>query len=154
MDKIKCLFALAANARAHKVKEKELEKEKEKVAAKIAAAADAGRMDCYISYYNEKFAQQIIEGLISLGYVVVNYPESGYFKVCWDDLSITKVIICTPPTPAKITYVEPTVACWIWDKEQYDYICPDCGKHSEYVSNFCPNCGGRRYSLEGRKYDE
>ena len=152
MDKIKCLLAFAANARARKVREQQLNAEKEKVALEIEKAADAGLFYTLIKYTDRKFAKEIIEGLTSLGYVIVDHPENAYFKVSWDDLSITKFIICTPPKPAKITYVEPTKAvCWIWDKKQYDYICPDCGEHSEYVSNFCPNCGGRRYEIKEKE---
>lgn len=31
----------------------------------------------------------------------------------------------------------------VWKKDivRYDYICSKCGKHAEYASDYCPNCG-------------
>ena len=42
---------------------------------------------------------------------------------------------------------------WIFDSHTYDYVCSECGKHSEYTSPYCPNCGKKMKPLEGRKYD-
>ena len=30
---------------------------------------------------------------------------------------------------------------WTRDTNQWDYVCSACGKHSEYVTDFCCNCG-------------
>ena len=42
---------------------------------------------------------------------------------------------------------------WTKDNVQWDYVCSACGKHSEYTSPYCPNCGKKMKPLEGRKYD-
>lgn len=42
---------------------------------------------------------------------------------------------------------------WIFDSQAYDYVCSECGKHSEYTSPYCPNCGKKLKPIEGRKYD-
>ena len=30
---------------------------------------------------------------------------------------------------------------WMKDNVQWDYVCSACGKHSEYATDFCCNCG-------------
>ena len=42
---------------------------------------------------------------------------------------------------------------WIFDPHPYDYVCSECGKHSEYTSPYCPNCGKKLKPIEGRNYD-
>lgn len=42
---------------------------------------------------------------------------------------------------------------WQKDMEQYDYVCSACGKHAEYVSEYCPNCGKKmKMPLDGNRY--
>lgn len=152
MTKIKQLFAQAANGIAHQAKVEMLEKEKEETLALIKNAAQEGTFSIYVSTLTYKRWSDIKKWLEECDYVVKWNIGDIVAEIVWDDVAIQRVIVCTPPKPAKITYTEPTKAiCWIWDKEQYDYICPDCGKHSEYVSNFCPNCGGRRYEIKEKE---
>ena len=152
MDKIKQLFAQAANAITHKANTQILEDEKEKTLACIKEAALRGEFSTTLPVLAYKKWGYIKKWLEECDYVVKWKACDIAAEVIWDDIAITQIIICTPPKPAKITYVEPTKAiCWIWDKEQYDYICPDCGEHSEYISNFCPNCGGRRYDIKEKE---
>ena len=42
---------------------------------------------------------------------------------------------------------------WVYHPVQHDYVCSGCGKHFEYTSPYCPNCGKKLKPLEGRKYD-
>lgn len=42
---------------------------------------------------------------------------------------------------------------WQKDMKQYDYVCSVCGKHAEYVSDYCPNCGKKMATLlDGNRY--
>ena len=34
-----------------------------------------------------------------------------------------------------------TLGVWTKDTNQWDYVCSTCGKHSEYATDFCCNCG-------------
>lgn len=72
--------------------------------------------------------------------------------------------ILTQPMPAKVHYAigwlrseekKKAMASgeWTFDSHTYDYACSECGKHSEYTSPYCPNCGKKLKPLEGRKYD-
>jgi hypothetical protein len=38
---------------------------------------------------------------------------------------------------------------WRSDYEQFDYVCSECEKHAEYVSDYCPNCGKRMKVKKG-----
>lgn len=73
--------------------------------------------------------------------------------------------ILTKPVPAKVHYAigwlnseEKKKAAmmgeWIFDSHVYDYVCSECGKHSEYTTHYCPHCGKKMKPLEGRKYDQ
>ena len=42
---------------------------------------------------------------------------------------------------------------WIYHPVQHDYVCSGCGKHAEYSTSYCPNCGKKMKPLEGRNYD-
>ena len=66
--------------------------------------------------------------------------------------------ILTQPMPAKVTWGLHLVRSeeeqeWIYNPTRYDYACSGCGKHAEYTSPYCPNCGKKMKPLEGRKYD-
>lgn len=43
---------------------------------------------------------------------------------------------------------------WVFDSHTYDYVCSECGKHSEYTSPYCPNCGKKLKPIEGGNYDK
>ena len=38
---------------------------------------------------------------------------------------------------------------WTKDTVQWDYVCSVCGKHSEYKTGFCCNCGKKMDTEEG-----
>ncbi len=151
MTKIKQLFAQAANRIAHQAREETLEKEKEETLALIKNASLEGAFSIYVSTLTYKRWNDIKNWLKECDYVVKWNIGDIVAEIVWDDIAIQRVIVCTPPKPAKVTYAEPTAACWIWDKEQYDYICPECGKHSEYMYVFCPNCGRRKFETKEKE---
>ena len=39
---------------------------------------------------------------------------------------------------------------WKPDPLSYDYVCSVCGKHSEYKTKFCPNCGAKMHIEEDK----
>jgi predicted transcriptional regulator len=43
---------------------------------------------------------------------------------------------------------------WIYHSVQHDYVCSGCGKHAEYTTLYCPNCGKKMKPIEGRNYDK
>lgn len=53
--------------------------------------------------------------------------------------------ILTQPMPAKVTWgvkiEREELGTWKFDPFSYDYVCSACGKHSEYKTDFCCNCG-------------
>ena len=58
------------------------------------------------------------------------------------------------PIWCEVTWPEEDVLGeWIFNSHTYDYVCSECGKHSEYTSPYCPNCGKKLNPTEGRKYD-
>ena len=151
MSKIKQLFAQAANRIAHQAKAETLEKEKELTLSLIESTAREGEFHLYVSVLTYKRWNDVKKWLEECDYVVKYNVGDIIAEIIWDDIAIQRFIICTPPKPAKVTYAEPTVACWIWDDKQYDYICPECGKHSECMYVFCPNCGGRKYEIKEKE---
>ena len=49
--------------------------------------------------------------------------------------------------------IERQEGTWQKNMEQYDYVCSACGKHAEYVSDYCPNCGKKMATLlDGNRY--
>jgi DNA-directed RNA polymerase subunit RPC12/RpoP len=38
---------------------------------------------------------------------------------------------------------------WKFEPFSYDYVCSECEKHAEYVSDYCPNCGKRMKVKKG-----
>ena len=102
---------------------------------------------------------EIITWLRSLGLKV----EAGTFKyyITWPEeedivarLRSKTFKILTSPTPHyAIGWLNAEFGTWTKDKCQWDYTCSKCGKHSEYVSDYCPNCGKKMKVEEGDKYD-
>lgn len=112
-----------------------------------------------------------IEGwLKSLGFAV-KQVNPIWCEVTWPEeedilerLRSESFKILTQPMPAEVHYAigwlnseekKKAVASgeWIFDSHTHDYVCSECGKHSEYISPYCPNCGKKLKPLEGRKYD-
>ena len=101
---------------------------------------------------------RIADWLRSLGFTVkqvnpiwceITWPEeediierlrSESFKI------LTKPVPCTPIWGLKIERKEPSF--WSFDPHAYDYVCSECGKHSEYTSPYCPCCGKKLKPIE------
>ena len=113
---------------------------------------------------------RIADWLKSLGFTV-KQVNPIWCEVTWpkeedilERLRSETFKILTQPMPAKVHYAigwlhseekKKAVASgdWTFDQHCYDYVCSECGKHSEYTSPYCPNCGKKLKPLEGRKYD-
>lgn len=77
--------------------------------------------------------EQIKPWLESLGFKVRDKGWGSWYEITWPEESI--------------------LGDWIFDPHTYDYVCSECGKHSEYTSHYCPNCGKKLKPIEGRNYD-
>lgn len=107
---------------------------------------------------------RIADWLKSLGFTV-KQVNPIWCEVTWpEEEDVLKQLrdrafeILTKPVPyslirgIKIERKEP--GTWIFDQHRYDYVCSECGKHSEYTSPYCPNCGKELKPIEGMKYDK
>ena len=112
-----------------------------------------------------------IEGwLKSLGFTVkqvnpiwceITWPEEE--DIC-EKIRREGIKIMTQPKSATVHYAigwlhseekkkAAMIGEWIFDSHCYDYVCSECGKHSEYTSPYCPNCGKKLKPIDGRNYD-
>lgn len=109
--------------------------------------------------------EQIKPWLESLGFQVKNNGWGSWYKITWPEeediierLRSKTFKILTQPTLAKFTWHvkvdREELGTWIFDPHPYDYVCSECGKHSEYTSPYCPNCGKKLKPIEGRNYDK
>ena len=109
--------------------------------------------DKEITYNPNNYAcgDQIKPWLEGLGFTV---KQTGPFscKITWPEeedlverLRSETVKILTQPMSAKVTWGlninRETLGVWTRDTNQWDYVCSACGKHSEYKTDFCCNCG-------------
>lgn len=108
--------------------------------------------------------EQIKPWLEGLGFQVKSNGWGSRYKITWpEEEDILKRLrsqsfkILTRPMPAKVTWsvkIDREEGTWIFDPHSYDYVCSECGKHSEYTSPYCPNCGKNMKPIEGRRYDK
>ena len=99
-----------------------------------------------------KCGEQIKPWLEGLGFKVREIGPS-WCKVTWPEeeealierLHSEAFKILTQPMPEKVHYaigwLNAEYGTWSKDMTQYDYVCSKCGKHSEYKTDFCCNCG-------------
>ena len=101
--------------------------------------------------------------LESLGFKVKEIGPS-WCKITWPEeedaikaLRRKTIYLYGTPMPAKVHYaigwLNAEYGTWSKDMARYDYVCSKCGKHSEYATDYCPNCGKKMKPLESRKYD-
>lgn len=93
--------------------------------------------------------------LESLGFQVKNIGWGSYYKITWPD---EEDALKRLRVPVKFTWGVRLERFeeereWIYHPVQHDYVCSGCGKHAEYTTLYCPNCGKKMKPLEGRKYD-
>ena len=61
----------------------------------------------------------------------------------------TAKILAQPKKFTWSVHVERQEGTWKRDYEQFDYVCSECEKHAEYVSEYCPNCGKKMKVKKG-----
>lgn len=107
-----------------------------------------------------------IEGwLKSLGFTVkqvnpiwceVTWPEER--KICRIYFGLSpephKILNSTLPDEARraidgLKVKQEELGTWKFDPHPYDYVCSACGKHSEYKTDFCCNCGKKMKPMDG-----
>jgi hypothetical protein len=108
--------------------------------------------------------EQIKPWLESLGFQVRDKGWGSWYEITWPEEEdalekLRKEVndIWSRRIPTKFTWgvkVEREEEQeWRFDPHPYDYVCSGCGKHAEYTTPYCPNCGKKMKPLEGRKYD-
>ena len=156
--KIREIIATVANQMAHKAQNDAWEDYKKKVQNIIKIASNEGKFECFIGQLtcpSSDCWKETIGWLRGLGYVVSWQYGGSMACVKWDDLSIAKINTTTEPRPATVKYYGPTPAgvsyAWEFDKDTYDFVCARCERHSEYTTDYCPNCGAKMFVSEGKK---
>lgn len=138
---------------------KETQKIFRKRLREIAAGGNSQAEYCEKGYC---FGERIKPWLEGLGFVVKPDGRPYWWEITWpeeEDVlqklhSECSKILTKPLT--KFTWsvrIERQEGTWQKDMEQYDYVCSACGKHAEYVSDYCPNCGKKMATLlDGNRY--
>lgn len=111
--------------------------------------------------------EQIKPWLESLGFQVKNLGWGSHYKITWPEEEEEDVLkrlrsegfkILTKPVPCAVTWglkiKQEELGFWYFDPHCYDYVCSECGKHSEYITHYCPHCGKKLRPTEGRNYDK
>ena len=152
-----------------KLNDKSIKAEKKLFRRRLREIAASGKTEADFDKGHFSHEDEIITWLRSLGFKVT----AGTYKyyITWPEeedilerLRSETFKILTQPMPAKVHYAigwlhseekKKAVASgeWTFDPHCYDYVCSECGKHAEYTSPYCPNCGKKLEPLEGRKYD-
>ena len=152
MLKLKEICAKAVNKLAHDVVESKTVEQKEKILIKIRETAENGKFECFVDCFHCDNWKEIKLWLVAMGFVVGNTVTGMMALIKWDDISIAGIEMVTEPKPATVTYVEKKSRiefAWNYDTTEYDFVCSCCNEHSEYTSNYCPNCGAKTYVPNG-----
>ena len=139
---------------------KETQKIFRKRLREIAKSGNCDALYCKTEYC---FGERIKPWLENLGFTVKSDRRLNWYEVTWPEeedilqkLRSEHFKILTKPSPMKFTWsvrIERQEGTWQKDMEQYDYVCSACGKHAEYVSDYCPNCGKKMATLlDGNRY--
>ena len=152
-----------------KLNDKSIKAEKKIFRRRLREIAANGSKQADFDKGHFSHEDEIITWLRSLGFKVT----AGTYKyyITWPEeedlierLRSETFKILTQPMPAKVHYAigwlhseekkkAVTSGEWTFDPHCYDYVCSECGKHSEYTSPYCPNCGKKLKPIEGRNYD-
>ena len=111
--------------------------------------------------------ERIKPWLESLGFQVRDKGWGSWYEITWpeeEDIIERLRRECMPilnsslPDAARraidgLKVKQEELGTWEFDPHCYDYVCSECGKHSEYTSPYCPNCGKKLKPIEGRNYD-
>ncbi len=144
---------------------KETQKIFRKRLREIAAGGNSQAEYCEKGYC---FGERIKPWLEGLGFVVKPDVRPFWWEITWpEEEDITEQLRreCMPILNSSLLdaarhaidglKVKGTdkLGTWAKDMERYDYVCSDCGKHAEYVSDYCPNCGKKMATLlDGNRY--
>jgi hypothetical protein len=99
--------------------------------------------------------ERIKPWLESLGFQVKDIGWGSWYKITWpeeEDILERLRRECMPilnsslPDAARraidgLKVKQEELGTWKFDPHPYDYVCSACGKHSEYKTDFCCNCG-------------
>ena len=158
MNKIKEIFAVAANKMAHEAQEEAWEDYKKKVRDRMKEVISEGKFECFINQLACPSGRwkETMEWLRDLGYVVswqcgntmarVKWDDSSIAKLNRDDASLYRALRAQEVREEKDLLKqkeEPDSFIWIFDPHPYDYICSCFNEHSEYRTKYCPNCGAK-----------
>lgn len=147
--KIKEILATTANEIAHNARDKQFEDYKQQLAERITKSANDGQFSLHVNTYSCPGGWSgLKQWLESLGFVVDWNSRNLMATIKWDDLSIAKIDMMTEPKPA-VSRIE---FGWKYDPAQCDFVCSGCGKHSEYTTDYCSNCGVKTYVPAGEKW--
>ena len=147
--KIKEILATTANKMAHKAMDNQFEDYKQQLIERITESANEGKFSLDVNTRSFSGAWgRLKQWLESLGFVVVGWKAHNWIATIeWDDLYIAKIDMMTEPKPV-VSRIE---FGWKYDPAQCDFVCSGCDKHSEYTTDYCPNCGVKTYVPVGEK---
>ena len=156
MGKIKEILATTANKMAHKANDKQFEEYKDQLTERITKAASNGEFYLCVNTYSTRGRwEELKQWLETLGFIIGWNSHNLMAVIKWDDISIAKIKMMTEPKPATVEYYGPTPAgvsyAWNFANQQHDFVCCRCNKHSEYTTDYCPNCGAKMHVLNGEK---
>lgn len=133
-----------------KLNDKSFKAEKKLFRRRLREIAAGGRNEADFDKGHFVHEDEIITWLHSLGFKVT----AGTYKyyITWpeeEDIleKLRKEVndIWSRRIPTKFTWgvkiERETSGVWTRDTNQWDYVCSACGKHSEYKTKYCPNCG-------------
>jgi hypothetical protein len=98
--------------------------------------------------------QKIIDWLQGLGFTVKEGTSKYYITWPFDLADLYDRVWSGTVKWRFIEIKRDEEGTWIFDPHPYDYVCSECGKHSEYTSPYCPHCGKKLKPIEGRNYDK
>lgn len=133
-----------------KLNDKSIEAEKKVFRRRLREIAANGSKQADFDKGHFSHEDEIIAWLRSLGFKVT----AGTYKyyITWPEeediierLRSESFKIMTQPKSATVHYaigwLNSEFGTWKFDPYPCDYVCSACGKHSEYKTDFCCNCG-------------
>lgn len=148
--KIKEILATTANKMAHNARDNQFEDYKQQLIERIIKTANDGQFSLHVNTYSCPGGWGgLKQWLESLGFVVGWNSRNLMATIRWDDLSIAEIDMMTEPKPATTKCYGTTPAgvsyAWEFDENSYDFVCAHCDGHSEYTTDYCPNCGAKMH---------
>lgn len=136
-----------------KLNDKSIKAEKKLFRRRLREIAAGGRNQADFDKGHFVHEDEIITWLRSLGFKVTAGTYKYYITWPFDLEDLYDRVWSGTVKWRFIEIKRDEEGTWIFDPHPYDYVCSECGKHSEYTSPYCPNCGKKLKPLEGRKYD-